>query len=1078
MKRILLLSMMFSFVLVFSAWAQRTVSGTVTDENGEGLPGVNVVIKGTTTGVTTDLSGNYQISVPDGETVLVFSSVGMATQEVTVGARSVVDLSMSSDVKQLSEVVVTAFGVERDEKALGYAVQQVDNKTLTDAAAQNPIDALSGKAAGVQVIRSSGAAGGGSRVTIRGVTSMIGDNQPLIVIDGVRVNNQTLQTEGQVAGTAQSNRLMDLNPDDIKSMSVLKGAAATAMYGTAGSTGVILITTKRGQKGQGLDVNFTSSVQFDEVSTLPELQDTYAQGISGSYFGPETGSSTSWGPHVSTLSYDGDDSYPYDKNGRIVSASSDAATGQPINTYDNVDDFYQTGMAYTNSLSISGGGETATFRLSLSSHNQEGIIPNNEYDRYTVKLATDLQATDKLKFSGSINYTRSDHVRIQQGSNTSGVGLSLYRTPATFDNSNGFGPDAVDNPSSYIFEDGAQRNYRGGGGYDNPFWIVNLAQRLENVDRTFGNIKVDYDFSQWAKLSLNVGTDFTSDERKQEFEINSRTAPGGRAIHDNYTINQTDAYLQLSGGGQFGEFGLNYFAGINMFSYKLDNSTTTGNSLASQGFVNIANASDVVNTQFIDRYRQMGIYASVEGSYANTFFVTVTGRQDYDSRLGDPSSDFAAGDIGFFYPSISTSFVFSELIDTEFLSFGKLRASYAEVGAGPPSPYSTSSVFVSASVGDGWADDIPFPLGGVSGFELSGTRGNPDLKPESIKTFEVGLDARFLQGRVGFDIAYFNRKTEDAILQGSLPRTTGFTSAWSNAGEMTSDGIEITLDGTPVNTGDFSWNTSLNFTKFKTVVDQLAPGLERFQIGGFTGTGIFLIAGQQYGAIFGGAYLREGAGGPNDDGLTIPEGQIVINDDPTSAEYGFQQADPSLRQIGNSNPDFQIGFKNSLNYKRWNLSFLLDWKEGGDIWNGTNWALTFFGRSQLTADTREEAPFAIPGVKESTGEPNDIPIVRSQNYWLSSVGGFGSVDEQFVQDASWIRLREVSLSYSFNTAQILGGAFDAASIGFYGRNLWYDTPYDGVDPETNLTGTGNAQGLDYFNQANSRSYIIRLNLNF
>lgn len=1075
MKRILLLTTLFFFAITCLI-AQRTVSGKVTDDSGEGLPGVNVVIKGTTTGVTTDLDGNYRISVEDGAT-LIFSYVGFNTQEVAVGSRTTIDLSMSG-ATELQEVVVTAFGVEREKKALGYSVQSVDSKAITDAAAQNPIDALSGKAAGVQVIRSSGTAGGGSRVTIRGVTSMIGDNQPLIVIDGVRVNNETYSSEAQTAGTSQSNRLMDLNPDDIASMNVLKGAAATALYGTAGSTGVIVITTKKGKKGQGLDISFTSSMQFDRVSTLPKLQTTYAQGWSGAYDAPETGSSTSWGPHVNTLSYDGDSSYPYDRNGRIVSATDPSATGAPVNQYDNTGDFFQTGKAFTNSIAIAGGGETASFRLSYSNHTQEGIIPNNQYDRNTLKLASDLQATDKLKFSGSINYTRSDHVRIQQGSNTSGINLGLFRTPVTFDNSGGFGAGAVDQPSSYIFEDGSQRNYRGGGGYDNPFWVVNLAQRLENVDRVFGNMMVTYDFSQWARVSLNVGTDFTSDERKQEFEINSRTAPGGRVIHDDYTVNQTDAYLQISGGGQFDQIGFNYSAGVNMFNYRFDNSLTTGNSLASQGFVNMANASDVTNVRTINRYRTMGIFATAEANYANTVFLTLTARQDYDSRLSAPSKAFAAGDIGFIYPSISTSFVFSELLDVDFLTFGKVRASWAQVGAGPPNPYSTSSVFVSSTVGDGWGDNIPFPLGGVTGFELSGTLGNPELTPESTTSVELGLDVRFLDGRIGLDAAYFQRETKDAILQASLPRSTGYTSVWLNSGAMTSDGIELTLDGDIINSGDLRWNTSINFTKFKSVVDELAPGLERFQIGGFTGTGIFLIAGNQYGAIFGGAYLREGAGGPNDDGLNIPDGEIVINDDATSGEYGFQIPDASLRAIGNSNPDFQVGFKNSIDYKRFNFSFLLDWKEGGEMWNGTNWALTFFGRSQLTADTREEAPFVIPGVKQSDGAPNDIPIVRGQNYWTSSLGGFGSVDEQFIQSTSWIRLREVSVSYRFDTSNILNGFFDAASLGFYGRNLWYDTPYDGVDPETSLVGTGNAQGLDYFNQASSRSYIVRLNLNF
>jgi TonB-linked SusC/RagA family outer membrane protein len=1089
MRKILLLSTLFFFAIT-SVMAQRTVSGKVTDDTGEGLPGVNVVIKGTTNGTTTDLDGNFSISVDQGAT-LVFSSVGFDEQEVAVGSRTVIDITLGSDVTELSEVVVTALGVERSEKALGYSVQTVESTSLVNSGATSAADALVGKAAGIQITRSSGSAGGGSRILLRGVTSIIGNNQPIIVIDGVRTNNSTVAgTEANTAGTAQSNRLMDLNVNDIESVSVLKGAAATALYGTAGSTGVIVITTKKGQKGSGLAVNFSSQLSFDKATTAPDLQSEFAQGWSGAYDDPSTGSSTSWGPRISTLTYsndpnhpdapgasafDNDGNYKFDKNGFLVSGGS----GPAANVYDNLGDFYRTAVTTTNSLSISGGNDVATFRFSASNHDQEGIIPNEEYLRKTASIATTLQATEALSFQATLNYTRSDHQRIQQGSNTSGLLLGLYRTPATFDNSNGFGHDAFDQPSAYIFADGAQRNYRGGGGYDNPYWTVNNTLRNEVVHRTFGSFQTSYKVSDWVNFGLNIGTDITNDDRKQNFEINSRTNPNGTIILDEYVTRQTDFYLNMSGAGQLNDdFALNYLVGVNMFSFNRHNTYTQGDGLVFGGFLDISNTTSVSAIEDDTRYRTIGFYGQVETSWRNTAFVTLGARQDYDSRLVNPAN-FDAGSAGFFYPSVSTAIAFTELIPAnDILTFGKVRFSWAQVGAPPPNAYSTSSVYENTvNIGDGWGTSIPWPINGVTSFELDDRLGNPGLTPELTTSIEVGLDLRFLNGRISLDVAYFDQKTEDAILPATLPAETGYTSAWLNAGQLSTDGLEITLNATPVQSGDINWDTQLNFTKFETIVDELAPGIERVFLAGFNSAGSYAIKGQPYGGISGGAYLREGAGGPDDTSLAIPAGAVVINDDPTSSEYGFQAVDNTPRAIGNPNPDFILGWRNNISYKNVSLGFLLDWREGGDLWNGTNWALSFFGRSTLTAQTREEAPFAIDGVL-SDGTPNNIQIVRDQSYWTSSLGGFGAIGEQFVEDGGWIRLREVSVNYGLPSSLFDGNFIKSATVGFVGRNLWYDWSYNGVDPETSLTGTGNGQGFDYFNNPSTKTWMFKLSVNF
>jgi TonB-linked SusC/RagA family outer membrane protein len=1091
MKRLSLFLGLFLFS-VGTMLAQRTVTGTVVDNTGEGLIGANILAKGTTTGTITDLDGSFSISVPDGANTLVFSFTGYESQDIDITGQSDVSVILSEG-ELLDEVVVTALGVVRSEKAIGYAVQAVDGDAILKSGASSAVDALVGKAAGIQVTRSSGSVGGGSRILIRGVTSMVGNNQPLIVIDGVRTNNQTQLSQSETAGTSASNRLMDLNPEDIESMNILKGAAATALYGTAGAAGVIVITTKKGSTKEDFSVDFTSSVGFDNITETIGLQDIYGQGRLDSdgnpyWRGPETGESGSWGPRISDLEYatdpngplaprassfDAEGNYKFDKNGYLVPRGQ--GNGQAANTYDNTVPFFQQGNTFTNSLAISGGGQTASFRLSMSDLRATGVVPNEEYNRKTVKLSSQVKPTDALTLSGSVNYTKSDHVRIQQGSNTSGLLLGLYRTPSSFDNANGFDHSAaVNENSTHQFPDLKQRNYRGGGGYDNPYWVINKAKGVEDVHRTFGNVKADYKLHSWATLGLNLGFDLTSDERKQDFDIGSRTNTGGRVRLDDFNTKQFDYVATLTGSGQLSEkVGLTYLLAANAFSFNTNRTNTVGTGLVIPGFLDISNTQQITSFQNRNRNTQVGFVGQLEGSYDRMLYLTLSARQDYDSRLGNPD-DFVLSNTGFFYPSASMSFVFSELMkDNGLLSLGKLRLSWAQVGSPPPNPYSTASVYTTQSISDGWGPAINFPIAGNTSFDQSSRLGNPNLTPELTTTLEVGVDLRFFNGRLGLDATYYNGTTEDAILPASLPSSTGYQSVWLNSGKMTSQGVEITLSASPIEMSNFAWNTQVNFTKSKNVVEELAPGIERLFLAGFSSAGSYLVKGNQYGAIFGGAYLREEAGTASDQSLNIPGGAVVINDDPSSSEYGFQAVDPVQRAIGNPNPDFIIGWNNQFSIGRFSANFLLDWREGGDLWNGTAWALSFFGRSELTAETREESATPIQGVL-SDGSANNIPVVRDRSYWTSSLGGFGAVGEQFVQDGGWIRLREVGMSYSLPKTEFMKGG----SIGISGRNLWYTSDYDGIDPETSLTGTGNGQGFDYFNMPSTKSVIVKLALNF
>lgn len=1073
------LSLVLSIILfcVGGIIAQRTVTGVVNDASSSPLIGASILVKGTTTGTITDVDGNFSISIPDGNNTLVVSYTGFETQEVDATGLSSIEVVMNEGVV-LKTAVVTALGIKREEKAVGYAVQEVGDEAITRSGATSALNALRGKAAGVTVTGASGAAGGGDRIIIRGQTSLSGNNQALLVVDGVRINNSAFQTEGNVAGVANSNRGMDINPDDIASVNVLKGAAATALYGVDGANGVIIITTKKGGSGgKRFNASAGYSVAFDRVSNLPNLQSQFAQGRNGVYSGPATGNPWSFGPAIDTLFWDGTDNNPYDKNGLVIGATEAPGypNARPMTAYDNLGNVFQTGVTNQANFSVDGGNEDANFRFSMSDLKQEGVIPKNTYDRTTFRLSSGLKLTDKLNVQSSASFVKTEAYRIQQGSNTSGLLLGLLRTSPSFDNANGL-ENPADSTSSYTMPDGTQRNYRGGGGYDNPFWIINNAPRTDETNRFNGSLNINYNLDPWLNFNATVGTDFYSDRRIQNFEIGSRTAVSGRIIEDDYFFRNLDAYFNINGSGSLSDkINLGYLVGLNLYDEKVENFFTEGNGLAFPGFVNISNAAEVSSGKTLSRQRNMGIYASVDFSYDDFLFLAATARQDYVSTLVNPEVDFDASSIGFIYPSVNLGFVFSELLPkSDFLTFGKIRASYAEVGGGAPGAYGTSTVFSQAGPGDGWTDGITFPFGGTTSFTKSNTLGNPNLVPERSITTEFGLDLRFLGNRLGLDATYYNRSSIDQILPVALPGSTGYTSALLNAGEISSKGVEIILRTTPVETANFSWDLLVNFDKNVTIVERLAEGIESQYLGGFIS---YNIAGQQFGSIYGGAYLRDNAGDDADDGLTLPDGNIVINDNPSSAEYGYQIPDPTLRVIGNPNPDFTVGFNNTLTYKNVKLSFLVDWKQGGEMWNGTQWALTYFGMSQLTADNRDEV-VVFDGVL-SDGSPNNIPAALDFSYYTSSVSGFGSVDEGFVQSTSWVRLREVSLSVDLGSKLFSGNFIEGGSVFVTGRNLWFWTPYEGVDPETSLTGSAsNGQGVDYFNMPGTRSVIAGVNLKF
>ena len=1093
MKNIFFL-ILFS-VLSITAFSQTRISGNIVDENNLPVIGANILAEGTSVGTITGIDGDFSLDVPAGVENIVISYTGFQSQTIPLQGQSQFFVTLSEG-QVLDEVVVTALGVSRDEKALGYAVQQVTSESIKDANTVSAIDALAGSAAGVQVTQSSGAAGAASRIVLRGQTSFNGNNEALIVVDGVRLDNSEYHSERSLGGVANSNRAMDINPNDIESVSILKGAAATALYGIEGARGVILITTKRGS-ADGLKVDVGTGLTFSNINNVVGLNDEYVQGWSGQWAGPSTAfipSAVSWGPHKDDLYWDGSD-YKWDKNGQLT---TDNTAGPKFQPYDNVDNFFQTGTTWNTNIAISGGSEAADYRFSFGHSDEKGVAPKNTFTRYNLGLNLGSKALDdKLDLRFTANYAKTGGRRIQQGSNISGVMLGLLRTPISFDNANGI-TDAANDVSSYQFEDNSQRNYRAGGGYDNPFWVVNNTPFFDNVNRFFGNISAAYTFTDWVTFKTTLGTDFYTDNRVQRFELGSRNAPAGQVIEDNYNYRHTDFYFGFLGSGSLSsDLTFSYNVGLNLYDEKLKNNYIQGDGLNFFGFPQLGNTGAISSTIANTNIKTAGAFGTLDFGFQNFLYLTLTGRNDWSSTLIDPNSEFDAGAISFFYPSASLGIVFTEKLDIPGLSFGKLRLSYAEVGGGAPGAYNTSTAYILPiqnagtinDINDGWTNGLGFPYQGVSGLVYSGVAGNPFLKPSRTKDLELGADLRFANDRIGLDLTYYTRKSEDQIIAINIPISTGFQRAIVNSGELATVGGEVVLTLNPVATPDFNWDVAFNFSKWKTTVESLPEGVPNQYLDGFTGTGVYNIAPDtdengnvttiyEYGQLLGNPFqhVNDGNGGFDPDLPYNPDGALVIDDDPTSSNYGFPLVDPVARVIGNPNPDFLLGITNSLSFNNVSLSFLFDIKEGGDIWNGTKGALTFFGRSELTENRGTVTVF--DGVSASDGGVNDIAVTLDENWYTGNGGGFGSVSEHFIEDGSYVRLRYVTLGYDLGNV-LDGIGFDNLSLSFTGRNLFLSTPYTGFDPDLSLVGSSsNGQGLDYFQMPGIKSYSINVNATF
>jgi len=1003
-----------------------SVQGQVKAASGTGLPGVNVTLKGTVRGTTTDAEGRYQLSVPDAGAVLVFSFIGYEKMEVPVGNRTTIDVTLTESSSTLDEVVVTAFGIKREQKALGYASQKVEGTKLTAVPNTNLLNALQGKAAGVTVRLSSGMPGRAPQVSIRGARSLTGSNQPLYVVDGLPVSG--------------GERAIDFNPADIESIDILKGPAASALYGLRASNGVIVITTKSGKASQSKpSITFDTQVSQDRVSFLPDLQMEYAQGDNGVF--NQTGL-FSWGSRI-------------DKIGTYTNA-----LGQPEQAaaYDNDKAFYQTGNTLTSSLEVAQGGSFGNYAVGIAQTSQSGIVPNSGLNRTNFKINGQFTPYERFKLGLSLNYS---NLKVDDYPDEGG-NLSFFRgiteTPPSY---NLKGKPYADpaNPFQQIFFRAAQNN---------PYWIINNNYRDTKTNRTFGNVFAEYRIAQGLKAVYRVGIDYFGTRRVNYQELGTgpvgRTNPpsGGFLQLVNTQQSQLNSNLFLTYDKSFGEnLTANVIVGNEVYDIRTTQDRSEGSNFVAGRWANLANATNIAAFTSLTRQRVVGFYGNINLGYKDMVFLSASGRNDLVSNM-------PAANRSFFYPSLGLSAVVTEIVPAlqRSLTFAKIRANFAEVGQA--GPLFVNGVGYSQRNPSGlWTGAFQFPFNGITSFNPSLTTINPGIRPENTRSFEAGFELRFLRNRVSIDYTFFRSLSDGQILAVPLPISTGATSEIRNAGKLSSKGHEVTLTVTPVKTAKLQWDLTTNFTNYRTMVESLPQGLSRIILADHNAGQVMTVAevGHPYPSLFGRTYARD-----------PQSGQIVVNGVPGQATTGIPLLNNIPRVVATPNPDFELNFLNTLRLGRASLSFQLDWRKGGFFYSHSQAESRWRGVAAETLNREEEV--VIPGKKGRfvNGQlvvegDNDLKIFRQVTYYNTL---FNNLEAQ-LNDASFVRLREVNLSFDLPTTWLrktLG--IGSASVYLTGRNLFLLTKAF-VDPElnmTNLSGSSveNSAGIEVGQQPQTRSF--------
>ena len=1039
MKKFYFLMAMMMLLMV-SAWSQTSlVAGVVTDAQKQAIAYATVSVKETSVASSADQNGAFTINAALGST-LIITAAGFRPSTVNAGPGKLFITLVNANA--LDEVVVTAMGISRRTKSLGYSTQQVSGTELTRARELNVVNALAGKVAGVRINSQSGTLGGSSKIIIRGQSSFNDPNggQPIFVVDGLPIDNSSRQLSSGNSSVPQGtaaidfgNRAGDINSDDIESINVLKGAAATALYGARAKNGAIIITTKKGAKGK-TRVTLNSSTRFDNPLKLPEFQNQYAQGSRGIY---NLASTNGWGPKISDVQ---DLTFP-DFLGRQVT----------LKAYDNnVKDFFVTGNTFLNSVAFDAGGDNGDFRLGYTNSYQTGIVENQNLVRNSINLNAGRIISSKLDVRTTINYvsTTSKGRPYQSSNNPNIISQIVGSLPRTV--------DIADIKANYIDSFNRQVTLTPGRTGNNPYWVIYNNQSASNVERIYGNAVINYKPFSWLTISNNLGTDMYNEHRNivtRKGTVGALTGNFFDAQLFNRILNN-DLLLRLEK-QLTRDITLTALAGQNVYQSQYRRIQSDAQQLTIDQLYTFNNASTVTSSNTSTLKRIMGVYGEIGLSYKDFLFLNVTGRNDWSSTL-------PVNNRSYFYPSVSGSFVFGQLLQSSILSYGKLRASWANVGS-DTDPYLTAFAYLPVSnVYAQYNLSRQFPFNGLTGFSVPNTIPNFNLKPQNQYSFEVGTDLRFFGNRVHTELTYYNSITSDQIVRLAVPQSTGFLYKLVNAGSIKNQGIEVVLGGAVIQSKRFNWDVNLNFSANKQIVQDLPAELPEYNLAsGYNSLQYRARNGEQIG-LFGVGWERDG------------DGNFII--DPVS---GLRTRKLNTR-LGNIYPKWMLGVNNSFSYNGITLSFLIDVRQGGVLYSGSVAGLRSTGLAKETEANRDNTLIDRGVIKDADGKyiPNTVPVQSMQDYWNQ----FGTdVTEGGVFDASFVKLREVQIYFALPSKMFSESKFiKGIDFGVEGRNLWIihdNVPH--IDPEVNIFGTGSVgEGFEFFSAPSTRTIGFNIKARF
>jgi len=1083
-KKPLFLLVLFVFIGSTLLAQTKVITGTVTEkETSAPIPGVNVVVKGTTVGTITDADGNYSITVPSDAQTLVFMFVGMKTVEVPIGSETSIDVNMEPDVLGLDEVVVTGLGTNRTKKALGYAVQDVKGDELTVGQETNFANALQGRVAGVQITSSSGAVGSGTRVIIRGMSTLTGSNQPLYVVDGVPIINSTTSL-GAYGGIDFGNSAMDINPNDIESVSVLKGANAAALYGSRALNGVILITTKSGKLKsggkKGLGVSFETNGIFSTPLILPDFQDDYGQGsggefeyVDGMYGGVNDGVDESWGPKLDAGLMIPQFDSPYDP-------VTGVRTPTPwVSHPNNVRDVFVTGQNWSNTLTLQGANEKADFRLSIANQKVSGIEPNTDLTKNTVNLNAGLNVTDKIRVSGNVTYVNNKSDNIPGGGYS---GRNILQSLSQW-----FGRQVDTKVLKERWQEtdpvtGLPFNWNHSY-HNNPYFVLHKATASRNRDRIMGHINLNWDFTPWLSFEGILGEDYYSEAREVRTPMGWVGDPLGGFSSNLATRNQFDARGTLNFNKEFGDFSVVAFVGGEFNHYNYLYHSTNVPDLIVPDLYSVSNSAAPATTG-LSRYETelQSVFGAVNLGFKNFLFLDLTGRNDWSSTLPTENNSY-------FYPSASLGFVVTEALGmhSKALSYLKLRASYAEVG-GTAGAYQLQGTY---SAGQ--------PFRGNPSLTYTNTMPPLDLKPQRKKSLEFGGEAKFLNNRLGFDLTYYKENTINQIMSIDISRMTGFSTQRINAGNLQNTGWEVTAWGTPVKGSKFSWDISVNWSRNRNKVVELYGDMTDITLFYLSwGTYAKARLGEPYGQIMAYDIVRENATIHNHEDGTLD--YIEYTGRPVVTTSGQYIKTPVRTLAGNVMPDYFGGVNNMFRYGNLNFSFMIDFRKGGQQFSVTDWFGHYAGVLQGTSwinpngknvrepvdqgggvivqdavyghlDTEGKVVFTDESGNEVSSPVENQTYVGAESFYHHYWGKPGLS----IYDASFVKLREVVVGYTFRD---IASWLSSINVSLVGRNLWLiHSNIPDVDPE-NAFSAGNTQGVNSNPLPSTRNVGFNLKFTF